>query len=428
MPTQSLNTTFNKQHFGAYTDTRNPGTTFRSSFASSVVASGSRNLASNPRWRDTVQKGQDATLPYTRYHWEGHEATMSYTTRYVNNADPRIRQDGSAVLVSPSAVSLPSLIAGKTDQGLYDLALTRLKRKLNGHMNRGNQLVPLAELREMRGLVRSLAEQSIRHLIVWAQFLGEVKKVSPRHMDIAAKRLRSAGQELWLTWSFGISPTVSSIQQAAKQIVAYLEREDKTLTERSGARRVWSQGYGNSAIWNQVVPNVVPMSSYSVSCSLDYMIGGGFNLALKSSNDYSAVDMFQFGLRDLPAVGWELMPYSWAIDYFTNIGQYLDDTFILPSGSTKYLFMNRLFKAVITETLSLKANDTSGKYDLKPISSPGVFTYTEFERAKLGSLPRIGLRIKTADEVASHAVTKVLNLAALLGSKHKPRLMHSGWD
>jgi len=138
--------------------------------------------------------------------------------------------------------------------------------------------------------------------------------------------------------------------------------------------------------------------------------------------------MFQFGLRDLPAVGWELMPYSWAIDYFTNIGQYLDDTFILPSGSTKYLFMNRLFKAVITETLSLKANDTSGKYDLKPISSPGVFTYTEFERAKLGSLPRIGLRIKTADEVASHAVTKVLNLAALLGSKHKPRLMHSGWD
>ena len=140
---------------------------------------------------------------------------------------------------------------------------------------------------------------------------------------------------------------------------------------------------------------------------------------LRSSADYSAVDHFKIGLPALIPTFWELVPYSWIVDYFTTVGDFLEDTFIATPANSVYLLENRKYRA---SGLNYMQHTVSGGYEiLSERKGTANWSYYEFERKVLSTLPHRILRLKTIDEVGKHSLTKLLNLTSLFGAKLQVR-------
>jgi hypothetical protein len=119
---------------------------------------------------------------------------------------------------------------------------------------------------------------------------------------------------LWLEFNYGWRPLVSSVQGAVElfnqQLVAgelirvqsiWRTFEDK---EDTGT---WEVYYGWKSDWiNKSECN------YSVKHVLYYTV-----------SDVAAVTLSQAGLSNLPNLAWELVPFSFVVDWFINVGAFL---------------------------------------------------------------------------------------------------------
>lgn len=117
---------------------------------------------------------------------------------------------------------------------------------------------------------------------------------------------------------------------------------------------------------------------------------------------------------------WELTPYSWIADYFGTVGAYLDDAFVSYPGKLGYLNLIRRYS--MTSDINYSFNATEGtssykNYVLDQYVLPDVFNYARITRTPLTAIPHRVLRLKTKDELAQHALNKLLNLTALLKPK-----------
>lgn len=155
-----------------------------------------------------------------------------------------------------------------------------------------------------------------------------------------------------------------------------------------------------------------------------YEFTGAFDFSFMNANSYTLRE--HLGLSDFltkaPSTAWELMPFSWMIDYFTTVGDYLSDTFEIPSGVLKYLTESRTCLNLFEDMVRPEGKPYGAGFVNHSVQyfsfRPASVTYVNFERTVLATLPHRVLRFKTKDEVGINAVTRLLNLASLIkGSK-----------
>ena len=356
---------------------------------------------SNPNWRQQVSRKQDASTAYIRDSCKFVHCYLSgdYRTPYVFNGVNHYYNSRGFT----SVVEGFDLRNNADDTSLRDVALARLKKRLSAAVGSFDGLAPTVELREMRGLIRTIASSGtdlVKALIA----IKKTKGKSAYHYASKA----------WLTWSFAIKPTLSDVAKASEAVAAYLERRDLSLKLSGTASKRWTTSfdYGVStgayqAPYRRWVEAEHTLS-YRYLCSLD--------LALKSGNNYGLDDHFGFELGALPSTAWELFPFSWLADYFGTVGAYLGDTFVIPPGSTRYLILQKKYQMVGKIFAEHKPfAGTFGSFKCVP----GQLLYTRYDRTPLTSLPHLSLRLKTVDEIGVNAVNRLLNLAALLGSSRK---------
>lgn len=145
---------------------------------------------------------------------------------------------------------------------------------------------------------------------------------------------------------------------------------------------------------------------------LRYSYIGGVSFKMTYDNDYQLDDQLGLGLGGLPSVGWELFPFSWVLDYYANVGQWLDDQFVIPPGALLYLVETRKYHASGVEVghpVPFERTDAL----LGVRTKAGSFAYGSFKRTKLTKLPHIGFRLRSFDEVGKNAIQKLANLASL---------------
>jgi len=380
-----------------------------------VANQGSRNIYSDPDWRVKIAEGQDATQPYTRSSW-----VSSRGPRYNMTFSWKDTRPGGASAVGGFRTTHSHLASSNLsvpgDSALQDLALQRIKRKLNTLVNRRNNAVPIVELREMRGLVRGIADESMTFCYNFARLLAGIKSAGRTKRN--AKHLFQQAQRLWLTYSFGIRPMINDLNGVFEQIQKSLDAPSGTERLTAGARKQWSDSATSTSTgtysWTQ--RNVQARHH-----TLAYKYTAGFVLDVLSSENYGIAAQNQFTFRDLPSIGWELLPFSWMFDYFTNVSKVLDDTFVSPPGFTKYVVLNTLYTCEIDEWVDMKYTPlVSGEVAAlsSETSLPGKHVFRYFSRAKLGSLPRLGFHFKSVDQIGDtkNVVSKLLNLCSLLGN------------
>jgi len=359
-----------------------------------------RERTSNPGYRVAIAKHQDASSPY---HREVHNAEWALVTDsgYTYVSGKRYAVGGSTRcsggLYFP--VSLPS--NGNTIAA-EDIALKRLKAKLATDVGAFKSLVPLGEYKELRGMVHSSSE-------VTADFLKAAITIKQRG---GIRRMRKALSQLWLQYSFAVAPTIGAISDLSESIVKTLDR-DHVITQYGQKTVRWQENQPRGGPYGHHTGASLYSSGAQLSHSYRVRYTAGHLVRIQSLNNYRS-DHFGFTSKDVISAAYELTPFSWVADYFSNMGDVLEDVFSGLSGSTFYCTKSVKYErhtqchvsSVWTPpSYGTVGHGTTRAYDMI------------FDRSVMGTIPHRSFRIKSMDEIRTNAIPKLLNLVSILGSK-----------
>lgn len=360
----------------------------------------SKNGYKDTDWKVKVSKQQDASHTYQRNRW-------LYAVPYF------ISMKGTCAMGStPYATEMvratnfaTNQLSSSTDAALRDVAIGRLKKTLRESLGGYEATIPIIELRELRQTIRGTTDSMTK----FVTSLLEARKTRGRSFVKYA-------QNSWLNWSFGVSPLISDTMAILNSLDTYFRRFDGVHRIHSKATKRWNTQY-NSPLGDYGPAYGWYVDQYaSVEHVLRYHVDAGIDFSVIYGNDYSLAR--HLGLEDfgqqLPSIGWELFPFSWVFDYVTTMGAYLEDTYELPAGSTKYLTLTRVYTAEGYELPSMRPSGRWTAHKWTESVKPGHWKYIMTQREVLSSLPHRALRVKSVDEIGRFAVNKLLNLSALL--------------
>jgi hypothetical protein len=227
-------------------------------------------------------------------------------------------------------------------------------------------------------------------------------------------------QDIWLNFSFGVAPLLRDTMAAGEALASYLSND-------STCRARLAKGKSREAVSQPVYRLSIDSSAYvnyyaTLREKLYYGFVSGQDINLLASEAYNTFGA-AFGLRagDILPAAWELIPYSWVVDYLANVGPWIEDFFFDDGGawiygteSRKYVGVYELRPAVVL---------SNGAVLLNQFGTVGRGKVVQFDRTVLTSFPRVPLRLKTSDELAANAWTKLANLAAVLKpGKRSPKV------
>lgn len=355
-----------------------------------------QSKTNNPGWRQVVAVGGNATYTYARTVRSFKPAKytcQSESTAYSSNGFGQIH--GSMFIVPGDFAPL------------RDKALASLKHKLDGNIGKAQLAAPIAESREIGRLVRQINKLGI-----------DVVKAGLAIRKTRGKSALKQFGDIWLGFGFGVNPLLKDIESAANSILDYTTREDRHVRVIGTATNEWTTGNRD-----------VPSEEIAYQCYVGFhnhalhrqgvQIVAGIDLNLRSAASYSVRDHLGLKISDLPGVAWQLTPFSWAVDYFGTVGDWLDDMFYTLPGTCKYISRAEKYQSVTTsQPFASWGPGFSGAFG----GTASLAKYVNFQRYKLAVLPSRALRIKSSDEIASHGLTKFLNLASVLAQKRGPRL------
>jgi len=283
-----------------------------------------------------------------------------------------------------------------------DLALTRFRRKLDNLTSQVKAMAPLVEAKELHGLVTQAANLT-RDVFLQLHDLkrGNVRNVYRRFSN------------MWLGLNFGLKPMLKDISDIGTSIANYLSRERQPMQKVSASAT--REFLDNSSASGIITGYNVQLNRITQGkIKIGYRFVAGVDLTLYSSNDYSIFSQLGLMPANLPTALWELTAFSWAVDYFSTVGAFLEDTFRSDPISTIYVSENRRVEVIGETSYKFVPTNPTTAIDFQRC---GVFkfNFVDFNRYPLATLPVRSLRVKSLDEIGLHSVSKLLNLLAVLG-------------
>lgn len=266
-------------------------------------------------WRNRVRRHISAvsSRTITRTGYTG--GYGSYRGEFLQNSSggpvPRIIERFGQVLYPSSWPTLPSSWTNADNQ-----ARMKFYKRAREAQTAFRSLTALGELRETLRMLRDPGRALRRGL---DDYLKDVTKRSRR-----AKRssLRRIVAETWLEKAFGWAPFISDIKAAGEGLNRRLNRFAGNYTN------IYATGVTDeSEFFGLVSTTVQPFlrihfrSMANRSSSVRY-----YGQVRSVCENPIEADMRLFGAnwRELVPTAWELIPYSFLADYFSNIGEILD--------------------------------------------------------------------------------------------------------
>lgn len=376
------------------------------------VGNDARQGQTNPGWRDRIAKGTDASSAYSRTVIQ-----PGSPARVVAKAHFDRKANNYTIVTSYDAVvwGQPSVLY-TTDAETSARAVRGIKRQLQSRTGSMKLMAPLGELGELRRLI-------IQATFLTTNFVTSLLRAKKTYGRTVYRNFT----ENWLGFNFALAPLVRDVSTLGNSIASYLARQD--LRTRLTASATTRGSYTYTPATSVSAPRffkelkAVGEAHYELS----YRITGGFFADIRSAEDYTLLEHLGLGLRDIPAALWELTAFSWMFDYFTNIGDFLEDTFSSPPGLTSYLVSTRRYKMQAVHTFLPIPQPYSANNFIVDQAVGGTATYDIFQmqRTVLGSLPHAPLYFKSAETIGRNALPKLLNLLSVLrldalGGSHRP--------
>lgn len=297
---------------------------------------------------------------------------------------------------------------------LDNQAYSKIWKKIEALTSDPQTLPALYEARELGKLAPSI--QSGFTGLATSLFALTRGNFSPRNL----KKLIRSIQDLWLTWSFGMSPMFEDGRQLAEAFANSIEdlqprfQVVKTSYELDKMRQFNYGGWDFSSYTNWVTPKKT--STIHTKLRVGYQGGLMINNTPVGSFD-RVVD--SFNLTDFVPSVWEVIPFSWLVDYFTNVGDVLNFAF---KKSPQFIYLDKTFKyeTDVNEYQYLfKYSGLNSIYSFSSQTGQMRTKVVTFTRTPITSqpLPHPVIRVKDAGQISDWYLPKLLNLISLI----KPR-------
>lgn len=279
-----------------------------------------------------------------------------------------------------------------------------------------NAGIVVGELRETLQLIRNPLK-SLRdsidsyHRATRRQFTRRRRKRRKR------QAIKEAIRDSWLTYAYGVKPLVSDVKGGCEALAKYqhgtldIENVSSQANESeliSDSTSITTVGAVKRHIRRVVIDN----------CQVKFR--GQVRAASNGRPSTPAL----LGVRwsDVPLIAWELTPYSFLVDYFTNVGDILTSW---ATGAIDFAWKNRSEKYT-------RERVTSTSYPNKvQVVHPDTLTKELYGSCKVrsvntrftrSSVP--GIMIPTFQwEIPGYKSTKWLNIAALADAHVNPNLL-----
>lgn len=363
-----------------------------------------------PKWKTIITNGGDATTSFDgvrkfgeslpaackiNYWWPAGQARtlqeVNYHRRWGEYHQPSV-----------------STFYGANMTLANNQALSRLYRDIRANTSHFSGGVFLGELREAMRMIRRPALLLRQGLGDYFSTLRKRKGRAPKH------RMKDILSSTWLEYSFGWQPLISDVKAAAEALARF----------ENDSRRASARGYGINERLNQ---STVSSNSYGgfmygldnlqeiSDAKVIYRVGLKWDAAAPFGSARRLAELSGFTLSEFVPTVWELIPWSFVVDYFSNVGDILscattDTTSVSYKCKTEVQSARRKMRAIVD---SKRVADAIGPREFISIDGSSLGGYNSVQstvsRRKVSSLgiPTLTFTAPGIDSV------KWINLAAL---------------
>lgn len=327
---------------------------------------------------------------------------VGFNTRYHDYIRGRFRTSGLDGYYNSNATSLTSKVDSR--------ALEIFSKKAISAQRKFQSLVFGGELKETIELLVRPA-RAVRGLL--DGHVGSfLKKGAPRRFHNGSS-LRRYVSDRWLEFSFGVKPLLSDLEDAGNAIVDTLIRTDPNVKVTAKYRDqivnvtpVSDETFGNARIRRRYVES-------RFGAYVKYF--GSIHCPTWSGDHKFPFDSLGLDWSEVLPSFWELIPYSFLVDYFTNVGTIID---AFSHGRSNVLWITRteikVYENSYSQDFSLEPN-----YDIQTAvdSVTRVYGHRVFHlRRSVNRATYNGTIIPNLSFSVPGISTKWLNIAALIGA------------
>lgn len=378
--------------------------------ARTLLLSRTRTGISNPHWRDQVLSGQNATTPMTGV-WVSVEGSDSFKAevemrnRSDNSLWWRVKWKGHTAPLynSPLAFTFDASQANARASNKFLNRVREVQTKMQG-------MVFLGEVRETLRMIRKPAE-GLQNLI--QKYLRDVRRAKNRARG--TKNWTKELGNLWLEQAFGWTPLLNDIADARSAYNSLIDK-DRIVHISAGAKdgkRMLSDqtGYTHTAS-----PAYCAEIHTRTKDDVEIVRYRGAVIARAATTAQDRAARFGFKPSEFIPTAWELLPWSFLIDYFASIGDVLEG---VVTDTSNVSWVN---KSVVRKAdLRIMVDEGPGSpfpptlYYAKRYVSPAnfVFTHKTVERSASGvPTPQLVFSLPTSPG-------RLLNIIALLAQTNR---------
>lgn len=332
-----------------------------------------------PGYRDLIRRGLPAStlLSGSRVSFRPHPASiLQYSHSSLNpNLVQLVGFDGWTFL--GTSYSLPSF----SDESLRIRALQQFLSSYQSNIRQFSGGVFLGEIKETLALLVRPGKIVRKSLDAYYSRAKKVRKRASRGRGSLKSRARNAARALsneWLTYKFGISPLLQDISDASHALaeISANRRLQQRINGVSSARN-----YSPRSVVRTLTQSSLRFDVYELSeQELTYHYHG--SMWLDTGSPTQVINSLGFAPQEWLPTAWELIPYSFVIDYFTNIGDLISAWSYGTFQLNWSLLTVRGFRRVVRDVGNLRSSDPLMVIDSYSNGNPSVaVTSTRIDRS-----------------------------------------------
>lgn len=269
-------------------------------------------------WKRRIAMGRNATTSFSgsESYYSSAPALLNVygsTTNPVQNAALR----KSATKWSHDINTIPALPASGDVTTATNIAAARFNKQVSDVLSAFQGGVFLAELRETLHMIRHPAQALRERISDYTQYLTLKRRRYMRRPPVNRLKFLS---DSWLEYSFGWSPLLNDLDSARNVLDKRANQLVQELVRVGGTHKVESASFWTG---DWLVGSANWRSDNRTFASTQVVYSGAVSSRASGSK---LLTMSALGLspRAFVPTLWEAMPYSFLIDYFSNVGDVLE--------------------------------------------------------------------------------------------------------